>query len=241
MTTSLNALANLRDLGGLPASDGGRTRSGVLYRSALPIADDDLPTEVPVWPVRTVIDLRSPKEQARTAHPLLTEGTDVHRVSLMSDADVAGQHLMTGLDRVYSGIISNAGRQLARIFNLAATAPGPVLLHCAAGKDRTGIATAMLLRAAGVDTEHVVADYTATERHMESVLARYQRADPTFAQGIDMYDNDLARAAPETIGRVLEQWDAHPGGIHGWVRECGVEPEVIAQWRQRMVEPMTNP
>jgi protein-tyrosine phosphatase len=235
MTTSLNALANLRDLGGLPTSGGGRTRSGVLYRSALPIADDDVPTEVPVWPVRTVIDLRSPKEQADTKHPLLAEDTNVHRVSLLSDAQVAGQHLLTGLDLVYTGIVSNAGGQLAQVFNLAATAPAPVLLHCAAGKDRTGIATAMLLRAAGVDTAHVVADYTATEQHMESVLARIRRTDPSFAQGIDMYNHDLARAAPETIGRVLDQWDAYPGGIHGWVRDCGVEPGAIEQWRQRLV------
>jgi rhodanese-related sulfurtransferase len=235
MTTSLNVLANLRDLGGLPTSGGGRTRSGVLYRSALPIVDDDVPTEVPVWPAHTVIDLRSPKEQVVTEHPLLAEHTNIHRVSLLSDADVAGQHLLTGLDRVYDGIVSNAGRQLAQVFTLAATEPGPVLLHCAAGKDRTGIATAMLLHAAGVDTAHVVADYTATERHMESVLARIRHTDPSFAQGIDMYNNDLARAVPETIGRVLAQWDVYPGGIHGWVRDRGVEPAVIDRWRERFV------
>jgi protein-tyrosine phosphatase len=235
MTTSLNMLANLRDLGGLPTSGGGCTRNGVLYRSALPIVDDEVPTGVPVWPVRTVIDLRSPKEQARSEHPLLGDHTNVHQVSLLSDAEVAEQHLLTGLDLVYAGIVANAGRQLAEVFTLAATAPGPVLLHCAAGKDRTGIATAMLLRAAGVDTASVVADYTATEEHMESVLARIRRTDPRYAEGIDMYNNDLARAAPETIGKVLSRWDAHPGGIQGWVRDCGVEPDVIEQWRQRLV------
>jgi protein-tyrosine phosphatase len=235
MTTSLNTLVNLRDLGGLPTFDGGCTRSGVLYRSALPIVDDEVPTEVPVWPVRTVIDLRSSKEQARTEHPLLAEQTNVHKVSLLSDAEVAEQHLLTGLDLVYAGIVANAGGQLAQVFTLAATEPGPVLLHCAAGKDRTGIATAMLLRAAGVDTANVVADYTATEQHMESVLARIRRMDPRYAEGIDMYNNDLARAAPETIGKVLSRWDAHPGGIQGWVRDCGVEPDVIEQWRQRLV------
>lgn len=236
MTISLNALANLRDLGGLPTSGGGRTRSAVLYRSALPIVDDDVPTEVPVWPVRTVIDLRSPKEQAVTEHPLLAERTRVHRVSLLSDAGVAGQHLLTGLDSVYSGILANAASQLATVFTLAATEPAPVLLHCAAGKDRTGIATAMLLRSAGVDAEHIVADYTATEQHMESVLARLRRTDPSYEQAIDMYDDDLARAAPETIARVLDQWDAHRGGIHGWVQDCGVEENTIRQWTRRLVD-----
>ncbi len=137
---------------------------------------------MPVWPVRTVIDLRSPKEQAVTRHPLLTEGASVHEVSLLSDSEVAEQHLLTGLDLVYAGITSNARGQLAQVFTLAATAPAPVLLHCAAGKDRTGIATAMLLHAAGVDAADVVADYTATERHMDSVLARIRRTDPSFAR-----------------------------------------------------------
>ena len=235
MTISHNALANLRDLGGLPAGDGGRTRRGVLYRSALPIADDEVPTEVPVWPVRTVIDLRSPREQNTTRHPLLATDTDVHRVSLLSDAEVAGQHLLTGLDLVYAGILSNATVRLGQVFDIAATAPTPVLLHCAAGKDRTGIATAMLLYAAGVDAEHIIADYTATERHMDSVLARIRRTDPSFAEGIDMYHDDLARAAPETIKRVLETWDAHPGGIEGWLQGCGVAPGVIERWRQRLI------
>jgi protein-tyrosine phosphatase len=235
MTTSLNVLANLRDLGGLSASRGGRTRRGVLYRSALPIVGDDAPTEVPEWPVRTVIDLRSPKEQAVTEHPLIAEHTTVYRVPLLTDAEVAGQHLQTGLDFVYDGIVSNARRQLAQVFDIAATAPTPVLLHCAAGKDRTGIASAMLLRAAGVDPADVIADYTATEQQMESVLARIRRTDPNFAQGSDGYHDDLARAAPETIGRVLDRWDAHPGGVHGWVRDGGVSPDVIEQWRHRLI------
>lgn len=233
-TTPLNALANLRDLGGLPTIAGGRTRSGVLYRSALPIADDELPTTVPEWPVRTVIDLRSPKEQAVTEHPLLAEGTGIHRVSLLTDADVAGQHLRSTLDGIYSGILTNAGRQLAQILQIAAIAPAPLLLHCAAGKDRTGIATAMLLHAAGVDTADIVNDYAATDQHMGAVLARILRADPEFAHS-NMYDNDLARAVPETISRVLDRWDSYPGGIHNWLIDNGADADAITQWTHRLV------
>lgn len=235
MSSSLNALANLRDLGGLPTIAGGRTRSGVLYRSALPIADDEPPTTVPEWPVRTVIDLRSPKEQAVAEHPLLADATNVHRVSLLSDKDVAGQHRWSTLDLVYSGILTNAARQLAQILQIAATAPVPVLVHCSAGKDRTGIATAMLLHTAGVDTVHIVADYTATDQHMDAVLARIRRADPELAQESKMYDKDLARAAPETISRVLDRWDSYPGGIHNWLMDHGAEAAAITRWEHRLV------
>jgi protein tyrosine/serine phosphatase len=235
MTTSLNALANLRDLGGLPTIAGGHTRTGVLYRSALPIADDERPTTVPEWPVGTVVDLRSPKEQAVTEHPLLADSTGIHRVSLLTDTDIAGQQIWSTLDAVYSHILTNAGRQLAQILQIAATAPIPMLLHCAAGKDRTGIATAMLLHTAGVDTAEIVADYTATDQHMGTVLARIQRANPELAHGPNHYDKDLARAAPQTISRVLDRWDSYPGGIHNWLIENGAEAAAITQWTHRLV------
>jgi protein-tyrosine phosphatase len=235
MTTPLNALANLRDLGGLSTSAGAQTRSGVLYRSALPIAGDEAPVTVPIWPARTVIDLRSSKEQAVTEHPLLSETTNIYRVPLLSDEDVAEMNLLSKLDLVYSGIVSNAGKQLVQVLRLAATAPAPVLLHCAGGKDRTGIATAMLLSAAGVDAAHIAADYAATEQHMESVLARIRRTDPSFAHGKNMHDNDLARAAPETINRVLDRWDTYPGGIYSWLLDNGAEADAITQWVDRLV------
>lgn len=234
MTNALSTLANLRDLGGLRTSSGGRTCTGVLYRSALPIADDELPTSVPVWPVRTVIDLRSPKEQAATEHPLLADDTEVHRVSLLTDADLAGQDRWHTLDAVYSGILATAGEQLVRVLQIAATAPPPVLLHCAAGKDRTGIASAMLLRIAGVDSDQIVADYTATEQHMDAVLARIQLVDPDFGRGPNLYGSDLVRAAPETIGRVLQRWDTYQGGIAEWMLNQGAEAGVIAQWERRL-------
>jgi protein-tyrosine phosphatase len=235
MINSLSTLANLRDLGGLPVTIGGRTRSGVLYRSALPIADDELPTSVPVWPVRTVIDLRSPKEQAVTEHPLLGADAGIHRVSLLTDKDVAEEHDWPTLDVVYSGILTNAGKQLVQVLKLAATAEAPLLLHCAAGKDRTGIATAMLLRTANVDTDHIIADYTETDRHMDAVLARIRLADPNFAMGPNLYDGKLVRAVPETISRVLDRWEAHPGGIEGWLIDNGAETDDIALWKHRIV------
>lgn len=237
MTNPLNALANLRDLGDLPTSTGGRTRTGVLYRSAVPLAGDEPPTTVPEWPVRTVIDLRSPREQAVTDHPLLADCTTVHRISLLTDADPAAQHFSSNLEAVYLHVLNNAGRNLAQVLQVTAVAPVPLLLHCSGGKDRTGIATAMLLRIAGVDTADIVADYSATEKHMCTVFARLRRADPEFAERWDIYDRKFARAAPETISKVLDYWDSHPGGIHNWLLGHGATAAEITQWTYRFVRP----
>ncbi len=168
-------------------------------------------------------------------HPLLEDSADIHRVSLLSDEDVAGQHLWPTLDAIYAAIVDNAGPQLVQVLGIAATAPPPILVHCAAGKDRTGVVTAMLLHSAGVDAAHIVADYHATEQHMDAVLARIRRADPDLAHGPNLYDNDFVRAAPETIRRVLQRWDSYPGGIGSWLIDRGAEVDTITQWKDRLV------
>ncbi|MGW5150431.1 tyrosine-protein phosphatase [Rhodococcus koreensis] len=230
--TDLDILPNLRDLGGLPLAGGGRTRTGVLYRSALPAPGDARPTVVDEWPVRTVVDLRSPREFATREHPLRSAETVVHQISLLSDAEVAAPNQGARLADIYQGILVNAVERLVDVLQVAATAPGPVLLHCAAGKDRTGVAVALLLRTAGVGPERVVADYESTNEHMAAVLARITRFAPELGQA-HPHDRDLRGAVPEAIEGVLARWDAHPGGVHGWLRERGAADETIRLWTTR--------
>ncbi|MFC9760199.1 tyrosine-protein phosphatase [Rhodococcus jostii] len=230
--TEIDVLPNLRDLGGLPAGDGRRTREGVLYRSALPAPGDARPTTVAHWPARTVVDLRSPREFATRAHPLQSDGTAVHQISLLTDTEVTAPSQGTRLTDIYRRILANAGEKLADVLQVAATAPGPVLLHCAAGKDRTGVAVALLLRIAGVDPGDIVADYVSTNEQMPAVLARITRFAPELGM-THPHDRDLRGAVPEAIEGVLALWDAHPGGVHAWVRSHGATDETIRRWSER--------
>ena len=233
--TDIDVLPNLRDLGGLPADGGRRTRPGVLYRSALPAPGDTRPTVVAEWPVRTVVDLRSPREFATRAHPLQSDGTAVHLISLLTDTEVTAPSQGARLADIYQGILINAGKQLADVLRVAATAPGPVLLHCAAGKDRTGIAVALLLRIAGVEPGDIVADYVLTNEHMPAVLARITRFAPELGRA-HPHDRDLRGAVPDAIEGVLSHWDTHPGGVHTWVRSHGATDETIRLWSARFTE-----
>ena len=233
--TDIDVLPNLRDLGGLSASDGRRTRPGVLYRSALPAPGDVRPTAVAEWPVRTVVDLRSPREFAARAHPLQSDGTAVHLISLLTDTEVTAPSQGARLADIYQGILINAGEQLADVLRVAATAPGPVLLHCAAGKDRTGIAVALLLRIAGVEPGDIIADYVLTNEHMPAVLARITRFAPELGRA-HPHDRDLRGAVPDAIEGVLSHWDTHPGGVHTWVRSHGATDETIRLWSARFTE-----
>ncbi|MFE5704169.1 tyrosine-protein phosphatase [Rhodococcus koreensis] len=233
--TDIDVLPNLRDLGGVPTTDGRRTRTGVLYRSALPAPGDARPTAVAEWPARTVIDLRSPREFATRAHPLQSDDTTVHRLSLLTDAEVTTPSQGTRLADVYQGILANAGDKLVDLLQIAATTPGPILLHCAAGKDRTGVAVALLLRISGVDPGDIIADYVSTNEHMPAVLARITRLAPELGR-THPHDRDLRGAVPDALEGVLSQWDSHSGGVHGWVRSRGATDESIQRWIERFTE-----
>lgn len=233
--TDIDVLPNLRDLGGLPLAEGRRSRTGVLYRSALPAPGDSRPTAVDYWPARTVVDLRSPREFATRTHPLKSDGTVVHQISLLSDAEVAAPNQGARLADIYRGILTNSGERLVEVLHVAATAPGPVLLHCAAGKDRTGVAVALLLRTAGVEPDDIVADYLSTNEHMGAVLARVTRFAPELGR-THPNDRDLRGADPEAIEGVLAQWDTHPGGVHAWAQSHGATDETIRLWTARFTK-----
>ncbi|NHU45120.1 tyrosine-protein phosphatase, partial [Rhodococcus sp. A14] len=193
---------------------------------------DAHPTAVAEWPVRTVVDLRSPREFAARAHPLQSDGTAVHLISLLTDTEVTAPSQGARLADIYQGILINAGKQLADVLQIAATAPGPVLLHCAAGKDRTGIAAALLLRIAGVEPGDIVADYVSTNEHMPAILARITRFAPELGR-THPHDRDLRGAVPAAIEGVLSHWDAHPGGVRGWVQSHGATAEALQLWTAR--------
>jgi hypothetical protein len=121
------------------------------------------------------------------------------------------------------------------MLGVAAQSDGPVLVHCAAGKDRTGIAVAVLLRAAGVTRGAVIADYVRTAEHIEDVLARdrfHGPEDPTHLQR-------LMGAPPEAIAVILDELEAvgrdaeDPAGE--WLLRHGASPADLAAWRRRIL------
>lgn len=232
---------NLRDVGGLPTEDGATTAYGVLLRSAMPAADDRGPDGMP-WPPSLVLDLRSAAESG-PVHPLAEVGATVRRVSLLealrpdgpqsASPEVVARMATGGLEALYLGMLEVARPELVEVATLVADHDGPTLLHCAAGKDRTGVAVAMLLRTAGVSRDAVVNDYLATGASMDAVLRRLQLSAPI----------DPARRAPtsylaiprDAIDAVLDVWDAHPAGTAGWLRDAGAETRVVDRVRDRLL------
>ncbi|KLL11968.1 tyrosine-protein phosphatase [Protofrankia coriariae] len=236
--TIVDQLVNLRDLGGLPTSDGRLTRAGVLYRSEAPLHGDRPPSNGLAWPPRTVVDLRSPVEQDGP-HPLTSEATDIHLVPLLGDVDPHDPTSQTttalagGLRTLYQSIIVSAGSLVVNILHLAARTPAPLLVHCAAGKDRTGLVVAVLLRAAGVRADAVLADYAITATNMPAVLRRM--GDSPLLPGGGRNARDLARTSSSAVEQVLGVIDGHGGGVAGWLADNGADPDAVSAWKSRLL------
>lgn len=219
-------LPNLRDVAGLATVDGRTVRPGILLRSALPAADDTVPADL-AWPPAVVIDLRSPFE-LRHGHPLAHLEVRVVNLPLL-EALRPGVHNSDSLAALYHLVLDEAAHLLVDVVREVAHADGPVLVHCAAGKDRTGVSVALVLRLLGVPHEDVVGDYLLTEHARAAIDARLHRdVEP-------LYPVSYYLVVPEAIEAVLEVWDAHPGGVEGWFVEAGGDAEVLARLRDRML------
>jgi protein-tyrosine phosphatase len=170
---------NCRDLGGLNTTDGRRTRRGVVYRSdalaTLSVADQAALAELGV---RAVYDLRTTEERARypnrlpvpppAQHPFgfLPRGNPEMFEGVNSGAWSPAQTRQSMLGQ-YERLILDHTDCLAKVYRGLLRDDGiPAVVHCASGKDRTGIASAVLLLAVGVDRDAVVEDY---------VISNFQR------------------------------------------------------------------
>jgi protein tyrosine/serine phosphatase len=115
---------------------------------------------------------------------------------------------------------------------------GATLVHCAAGKDRTGVVVALALSEVGVERDSVVADYVATSERIRDVLRRLA-ATPTYARDVDADDVDnidrhLPRAA--TMHTLLAEMDEQDGGVGNWLRRHGWTESDAAALRARLLD-----
>jgi protein-tyrosine phosphatase len=233
----LEGLDNVRDVGGLPLRDGGTTRPGMLLRSAnlRHATPADVAHLVDVFGLRLVIDLRTAREIDRDG-PTAVAGAGVRTVALSFLPEDGEPLPETGdesdpLLRAYLGyLVDRTENVVEAVRLLGGPDAGPTLVHCAAGKDRTGVLVALVLDAVGVERDAVVADYALSAEQVEAMWRRW-----TTAAGKAMPD-DLTPHLPraEVIEEVLARLDAEHGGAAGWLAANGLEPEVLERLRTQL-------
>jgi hypothetical protein len=135
--------------------------------------------------------------------------------------------------RAYLGYLRHRPESVAAAVRAIARAPGGVLVHCAAGKDRTGVVVALALEAAGVSRDDVVADYLRTAERIEAIIARLGTS-PTYANEVDPADAQRHAPVPGTMERLLALVDERHGGAEGWLRSNGLTDDDLARLRARL-------
>lgn len=220
--------ANVRDLGGLPLAGGGHTRPGVLLRGEASYDGDRAPSDVP-WPPTTVVDLRGTQE-GEASPAAWPERTTVVRHPLFDAAALDDIPADSALATVYEGILTTASGRVAAVAGLLGS-EGPTLIHCTAGKDRTGVVTAALLLVAGVEPVAVVADYRRTEQAMPDVLER------AFGRGVldrGRLHPAWAAAPTEAIAAVINRITGWRGGPRQWHLDHGADAAALDAFVARL-------
>jgi protein-tyrosine phosphatase len=237
-----HGLANLRDIGGLSLAGGGRTAFGQLYRSDAPMAGELAPDLRP-WPPPTVIDLRSHEEMIAPTHPMQRDGVTVHSLPIISAANpvrmaIAGPDF--NLVALYLAMANNCGDRIALVVDAIASADGACLVHCAVGKDRTGVVVALVLSALGADRATILTDYQRTGANMPAVLDRLVRTRAAEEQETlrvrlagapaGMFDTDVT-----AIEQVLDLVESHDGGVAGWLMARGLPAAQLDRLYEKLV------
>jgi protein tyrosine/serine phosphatase len=133
----------------------------------------------------------------------------------------------------YLGYLEDRPEQVVAALRSIARSEGAALVHCAAGKDRTGVVVALALTAAGVQPQAVVGDYAATADRTEAILARLRRS-PTYARDIDSKPAQAHRTRPETMAAFLAEMGSRHGGVVQWLADHGFAADDLRLLRAKL-------
>ncbi len=238
ITLARDGIFNARDLGGLPVGRGRRLRPGLVVRAdALHRCGIESAAGLHDHGVRRVIDLRDTSERD---HEGVFDGPDVEVLHLpvldpayrWDDEAMAPRDV---LPHRYAEILTAFSPRFTAALESIAGAPGGVAYHCAVGKDRTGLLTALLLGSLGADRDVIVEDYARSARAVAlqvnwlwiRQLPEGQVSEVEMAEGV-------WSARPETMAATLDRLDRDHGGVAGYLRDAGLDDGVVAELRARL-------
>ncbi len=255
---------NFRDLGGYQTEDGRQVKSGLLFRSGVlhHLSDADY-RKIEELGINTVVDFRATDERQGEPTQWRAGDVDMHTwdyemnmggddaegnaaLSAFANPDLSGADAEALMAALYRDMIEQQRPHYAAMFDELVKSDDPLLFHCSAGKDRTGIAAALLLTALGVDRDTVMADYTLSEAI--AGLPEYQSAAPALDEGTDESYAFLASMPPAALDALmgtrpayleaaLDEMTQRAGSVDAYIRnDLGVSDQELQILRARYLE-----
>jgi protein-tyrosine phosphatase len=231
----VDGLVNVRDLGGMPTESGATTLPGRLIRSESPhtLTDDGLRDIVDLG-IGTVVDLRTASEREKRPSPLVEAGVRTVHAPIFTDDEEYPDHLATA-GEVYCWWLRERRSGVALAMNSIADAPSaPVLVHCHAGKDRTGVVIGMVLRLAGVSIADIADDYALSGVQLVDMLARDRIT--AVERGMDPVRVERLFTVPrDAMVETMECIDLEHGGVASLLRDLGLDDARIERLRNLLL------
>ena len=234
---------NFRDIGGYLNKDGKRVKKGLYFRAGRQdrMSDQDL-LQLSDLKISTQIDLRKPDEvldqgkgplEAMGAKyiniAVIPEGGSDQLSRLVGDTGISGKR--------YLGYLDFGPTAWLRLFGILSEVDNlPVVLHCTAGKDRTGVSTAFLLSILGVSRDVIEADYLLTNLDTER-QADFIESTVGYPEGYDRERMIAAAGVPETAMKdFLDGVESKWGNVVEYLKKIGITPEQMDMIRNNFLE-----
>lgn len=236
---------NFRDLGGLPAGNGFVTRSGMIYRSGdlSSITDNDIDILENIG-LAMVIDFRSERERIRRPNRQIASVKEIRNIAITDSArDMAMEYIAkndaAGLENVlindYRRIIRENQEEYRQFLHELAFSPHlPVVFHCVAGKDRTGLASVFLLTALGVEFDCVFENYIASVIYNAALTTKLINKINEKGHNGEIL-RPLMEVKKEYLDAALTEIRENHGDLHAFVMNTLKADAAILQ--ERFLEP----
>jgi hypothetical protein len=181
--------------------------------------------------------MREPRVRVehRSLYPRSGGNTDLDAalVNLWPQAGAPGWPDEPRVVQAYMSYMTARPDSIVASVRTIAGASGAVLVHCAAGKDRTGVVVALALDAAGVDRAAIISDYLATAQRIDAIMARLV-SSPTYRAELEGHDPQSHAPVPGTMERVFELIDRGFGGPAAWLSAHGLSDAELYRLRGRL-------
>lgn len=224
---------NTRDLGGYRSQDGSLAWRKTFRSGNMGQVDQAGIDTMKQLGITRVIDLRSQSERDAEPDPFsIDDGIELIAISLFDDLDPTKLPKENALLDLYLHALKTQGSAFVKVLRMISDCPDGVLFHCTAGKDRTGLISALLLALSGVSKEDIIQDYALTAGRIEPLFAKLEQAAKTY----NLHKEDfmpMLEAKPETMAETLEWLDSNFQGAEAYVKAHGFTDDDITRLRSR--------